>query len=98
MVTSAAKSKRTAVETSELADLQHCVCPEDGCLQNYSPDLGYFTVEENQDYWHGTGSSSLRISRNPTQVICGDEAKNTVFIEALNAQAGVKLFRCPQSD
>ena len=36
--------------------------------RNYSPSLGYFVIEKNLDYWHVTGSSSLRIIRNTIQV------------------------------
>jgi hypothetical protein len=88
--------QRIAVDASETTEFRNYACPRDGCPQNYSPGQGYFTIEKNDDHWHVTGSSSLRISRSPIQVICGDKAKNLMFIEAFDARANVKHYRCPQ--
>jgi hypothetical protein len=42
--------------------------------------LGYFAIEKSLDYWHVTGSSSLRIIRNTIQVTCAHESDNVMFL------------------
>jgi hypothetical protein len=66
-----------------------------GCRQNYAPDLGYFTMEENDDYWNGSRSPSLRISRRSTQVICGQQHRYVMYIESFDANGRLANFRCP---
>jgi len=84
--------------TSETNDVEHCACPAENCAQNYSPDIGYFSLEDSRDHWSTTGSSSVRINRNPTQVICDDEPNSLMFIEIFDAEADVHIFRCPQKE
>ena len=98
MVCTAEKPEGTCAHTSKITEAHHWACPKDGCPQNYSPSLGYFTVEKNLDYWNVTRSSSLRVIRNSTQVICGHESNNVMFIETFEAQENVQNFRCPQKD
>ena len=88
----------TQPETAKIVGVQHRICPVGACLQNYSPSLGYFTIEKNQDYWHVTGSSSLRIGRNPTQAICSHENNNLLFIETFHVEENALTFRCPRKD
>jgi hypothetical protein len=78
-------------------DIHGRECPVDGCCHNYSPSFGYFTVASNDDYWVGTSSSSVRIAKGSTQVICG-EHKDVMFIESFDANAHSQSFRCPQKD
>lgn len=67
-------------------------------LDGHSPSLGYFAIEKSLDYWHVTGSSSLRIVRNTIQVICAHESDNVMFLETCEAEGKIQNFRCPQSD
>jgi hypothetical protein len=69
----------------------------DGCLQNYSPGFGYFSFQRNDDYWIGTNSSSLRIIRGSTQVICGQH-RDSMFIEAFDELTNLERFRCPRHE
>lgn len=71
-----------------------CKCHVAGCEQNYSPGFGYFTVARRDDYWVATGSSSLKIMRNHTQVICGMH-KHAMFLESFEADTKLESFRCP---
>jgi hypothetical protein len=98
MVFSTDKLSGGSVDTPGTTNLHHCECPVDKCPQNYSPGYGYFTLEKNEDFWHTTGSSSVKISMNPTQVICGGEHKNKMFIETFDARTNVRNFRCPEKD
>ena len=82
-------------DTSPGIDIQHCKCSVSACQQNYSPDLGYFTIERNDDYWLNPSFSSLRINRSPTQVICGEQHKYLMFIESFDLKRKVESFRCP---
>jgi hypothetical protein len=90
------KAHQAVFEGSEGVDVHGRECPVDGCLQNYSPGFGYFTFGRNNDFWVGTNSSSLRIARSSTQVLCG-EHKDTMFIESFDANRNVETFRCPQT-
>lgn len=96
MVFTAEKSEGTSVRASEITDAHHWACAKDGCPQNYSPSLGYFTIRKNLDYWHSTHSPSLSISSNSTQVLCRHESNNVMFLETFDAQENVQNFRCPQ--
>src|SRR6266481_803456 len=71
-------------------------CPVNGCQQKYSPDFGYFTLTRTDDHWNVTNSSSLRITRSSTQVICGKH-KEAMFIESIDAGTNWANFRCPQN-
>lgn len=75
--------------------VQHCECRVPGCNQNYSPGLGYFTVAQNDDYWHATGSSSVKMIRSPKQAICG-EHKDAMFLESFDPGTNLENFRCPR--
>jgi hypothetical protein len=86
---------RAVLNDSEAIDIHHWQCSVQGCPQNYSPDLGYFTVARNDDHWIGTGSASLRIRRSATQVICG-EHKDFMFLESFDVNTNLEHFRCPQ--
>ncbi len=86
------RSGRIALDAVEVHD---CECLVDGCPQHYSPTFGYFTIGRNEDHWNVTGSSSLRISRNATQVICGDHLYS-MFLESFHRETKVENFRCPQ--
>ena len=88
----------TNVDTSETTGDHHWSCPVDACPQNYSPSLGYFAIEKNLDYWHVTGSSSLRIVRNTIQVICAHESDHVMFLEECETETKIQNFRCPQRD
>jgi hypothetical protein len=46
-----------------------------------------------QDHWLVTGSSSLKLHRNETQVICGDESRNVMFLERIDPKPTNKPFR-----
>ena len=74
----------------------HYSCTRIACRLNYSPDLGYFFLEENDDYWHVTHSASLRIRRSPTQVLCVERHKSLMYLESVDANGKVENFRCPQ--
>ena len=74
----------------------HYSCARTACRLNYSPDLGYFFLEENDDYWHVTRSASLRIRRSPTQVLCVEQHKSLMYLESVEANGKVENFRCPQ--
>ena len=74
----------------------HYSCARTVCRMNYSPDLGYFFVEENDDYWHVTRSASLQIRRSPTQVLCGERHKSFMYLESVDASGKVENFRCPE--
>lgn len=86
------------MDTSETTGDHHWACPVHGCPKNYSPSLGYFAIEKSPDYWHVTGSSSLRIIRNTIQVICAHESDNVMFLETYEAEGKIQNFRCPQRD
>jgi hypothetical protein len=77
------------------AEIHDCECLVDGCAQHYSPGYGYFTVARNDDHWVATGSSSLRIRKNPVQVICG-EHRHSMFLESFDTETQVESYRCPQ--
>ena len=96
MVIDTNNSERVVVNSSEATEPHLFESPADGCPQCYSPSLGYFVVKRNKDHWHITGSSSVTIARNLTQVICGDH--NRMFIEAFDPQVNAHNFRCPQRD
>jgi hypothetical protein len=83
---------RVAADATEIHD---CECLVDGCSQHNSPGYGYFTVLRNDDHWVATGSSSLRIIRNPVQVICA-EHRQSIFIESRNSERQIENYRCPQ--
>jgi hypothetical protein len=98
MIFPAQKYGGTSVDTSETTGDHHWACPVHGFPQNYAPSLGYFAIEKSLDYWHVTGSSSLRIIRNTIQVICAHESDNVMFLETCEAEGKIQNFRCPQSD
>ena len=79
-------------DTEEIHD---CECIVDGCSQHYSPTYGYFTIARNDDHWVATSSSSVRIKRNPIQVICG-EHRLSMFLESFERDSQVESYRCPQ--
>ena len=87
-----------ANDSSRPTGAHHKTCPVDDCSQNYSPSLGYFSIEKNSDYWHVTESSSLRISRNPTQVICSHENDNIMFVQTFHPEENTQTFRCPRKE
>ena len=80
---------------ADTIDIHGCECPGDGCLHEYAPGFGYFTHQWNDDYFNVTNSSSLRITRRSTQVICG-EHRDSMFIESFDAKTNLQKFRCPQ--
>src|SRR5882757_6150256 len=98
MVTNANDSRKKASNRSEPTNIFLCNCPVENCTQNYSPEMGYFAVERVQDHWFVTGSSSLKLHRNETQVICGDQARNVMFLEKIDPKTNEQTFRCPQKD
>ncbi len=81
---------------ADAIDIHGRGCPVDGCPQKYSPGFGYFTFARNDDYWVVTNSSSLRITRSSTQVICGKH-KDVMFIESFDGDTDLANFRCPQN-
>jgi hypothetical protein len=85
-------------DDSKAVEAQHWACPIDECRQNYSAGLGYFTISKNPDYWPVTRSSSLRISMNATQALCGEEHKSAMFIEKFDAGENLQTFRYPEKD
>src|SRR5713226_2567380 len=92
----AANTDQTVVpDNSDGIEIDHWRCPENGCSQNYSPSFGYFTIQHNDDYWVGTGTSSLQITRNATQVICG-EHEDSMFLESFDAHTNALNFHCPR--
>jgi hypothetical protein len=97
MIVSPSAGKGIGLESSDEIGIHHCECPVYGCAQNYSPGFGYFTVARNNDHWVGTGSSSLRIIRRQTQVICGAH-KHAMFLESFEAKTKLENFRCPQKN
>jgi hypothetical protein len=86
MVTNAAESRRKSSVPSEPTSIFLCNCPVDRCTQNYSPEMGYFATERVQDHWFVTGSSSLKLHRNETQVLCADQSRNVMFLEKIDPQ------------
>ncbi|HXC47068.1 MAG TPA: hypothetical protein VNU20_02170 [Candidatus Sulfotelmatobacter sp.] len=60
--------------------------------------MGHFALEKVQDHWFVTGSSSLKLHRNDTQVLCSDEARNVMFLEKIDPKTKEQTFRCPQKD
>lgn len=98
MIISSDVSKEIVADASDATRFHRCECPVFECPQNYSPSLGYFVIGKNQDHWHVTGTSSLRIIRNPTQVLCGHKDQNIMFIQIFDAQQNVLVYRCPRRD
>src|SRR5437667_8524136 len=84
------QKKRAVLVGSEAGDIHQWQCSIEGCAQNYSPDLGYFTVARNDDHWAGSGSASLRIRRSATQVICG-EHEDFMFLESFDVNTNLEL-------
>lgn len=97
MVISPGLGKELALESSDAIDIHWCHCPVAGCVQNYSPSFGYFTLARRDDYWIAAGSSSLQIIKSHTQVICGVH-KHAMFLESLEAETKLQNFRCPQEN
>jgi hypothetical protein len=98
MVTNAAESRKRASNRSDPTNIFLCNCPVENCTQNYSPEMGYFALEKVHDHWFVTGSSSLKLHRNETQVLCSDEARNVMFLEKIDPKTNEQTFRCPQKD
>ena len=98
MVTSADEPRKKPSNRSEPTNLFLCNCPIEMCTQNYSPEMGYFALERVKDHWFVTGSSSLKLHRNETQVICADQARNVMFLEKIDPKSNEQIFRCPQKD
>jgi hypothetical protein len=98
MVTNANESKKTPSSRSEPPNIFLCNCPVELCTQNYSPEMGYFAMERVQDHWFVTDSSSLKLHRNETQVLCGDAARNVMILERIDPKIHEQIFRCPQQD
>lgn len=92
-----AEEGRQLANTPETIEMHGCCCPVHGCPHNYSLSFGYFTIGRNNDYWSVTGSSSLRVTRNGTQAICGHH-KIAMFIESFNPDSMTDCFRCPEAD
>jgi hypothetical protein len=86
----------TVAVTSVTIHTHYCECPLEHCNQGYSPELGYFTFQKSHDHWAGTNSPSVTMSANSTQVLCSDERKNAMFLEAFDPKANLYHFRCPQ--
>ena len=97
MVISPGLGKALALERSDAIDIHWCHCPVAGCVQNYSPGFGYFTLARRDDYWIATGSSSRQIVRGHTQVICGVH-KHAMFLESFESETKLEIFRCPQKN
>ena len=95
MVISPGLGKELVLESSDAIDIHWCHCPVAGCMQNYSPGFGYFTLARRDDYWVATASSSLQIMRGHTQVICGVH-KHAMFLESFDAETNLENFRCPE--
>src|ERR1700674_5446156 len=89
-------SPRAVRDGSDTININGRECPVDGCQQKYSPDFGYFTFTRTDDHWNVTNSSSLRITRSSTQVICGNH-KDAMFIASIDAGTNLANFRCPQN-
>jgi|SRR5262245_22875989 len=84
-----------AYDGSNKIDIHGHECSVDACPEKYSPTFGYFTLRRNDDHWNVTQSSSLRIVRSSTQVICGDH-KHSMFIESFDAaNTNLGIYRCP---
>ena len=81
----------------EAIERHGCACPVHGCPHKYSLSFGYFTIGRNDDYWSVTGSSSLRVTRNGTQAICGHH-KTAMFIESFDRDSMTDRFCCPEAD
>lgn len=95
MVISPSVFERTMLPvTWDSLDCHDCECIVDGCPQHYSPDLGYFILEPNEEQMEVTGSTTIRINRNPKQVICY-EHKYAMFLESFDAKTNIENFRCP---
>jgi len=95
VMVSAPPAHQAVPKCSDTIDIHGCECAVVGCPQKYSPGFGYFTVSLNKDLWVTTWSSSLRITRGSTQVICG-EHKDAMFIDSFDANTNLEHFRCPQ--
>lgn len=91
------KRERVVVDGSDAIHIHYWECSQEGCPQNYSASFGYFTTKRNDDYWVGTGSSSLEIRRSARQVICG-EHKDAMFLESWDAKTNLENFRCPRKN
>lgn len=90
-----APNQPTVVAADDATEIHDCECLVDGCSQHYSPGYGYFIVARNDDHWVTTGSSSLRIRRNPVQAICG-EHRHSMFLESFDPETHLESYRCPQ--
>jgi hypothetical protein len=84
--------------TSTSIEGRNYSCNVSGCRLNYSAELGYFALEENEDQWQATRSSSLRIQRRTTQAICGEQHQFFMYLESLDVTRDLENFRCPQED
>src|SRR5579859_2331773 len=98
MVTTGDESRKNPSSRLESTNIFLCNCPVARCTQNYSPEMGHFALEKVQDHWFVTGSSSLKLHRNQTQVLCSDEARNVMFLEKIDPKTKEQTFRCPQRD
>jgi hypothetical protein len=96
-VSASALNYATLPATWDAVDTHDYECSVDGCAQHYSPRFGYFALEPNDEHRKATGSPTLRISRNPTQVICWKH-KHSMFLESFQAETKLQSFRCPQRD
>lgn len=81
-----------------LAEGCHYSCCVPSCGLNYSPELGYFAIGQNDDHWQGRQSSSIRIHRWHTQAICAEQHNFLMYLESLDVSAGTQTFRCPHND
>jgi hypothetical protein len=98
MVTNDPESRKKPSARPEPTNLFLCNCPVELCTQNYSPEMGYFAMERVQDQWFVCSSSSLKLHRNETQVLCADQARNVMFLERIDPKTHEQYFRCPQKD
>jgi hypothetical protein len=71
-------------------------CAVSSCELNYSPELGYFATEQNDDMWQGTRSPSIRVRSYPIQAVCGEQHKLLMYLESLGEGGKVENFRCPE--
>ena len=69
-------------------------CTMAACRINYSQELGYFALEENDDHWDATHSPSLRIQTLSNQAVCPEEHESLMYLESLDGN--FENFRCPQ--
>jgi hypothetical protein len=88
----------TGPTDAALAEGCHYSCSVSSCGLNYSPELGYFAIGQNDDHWQGAQSSSIRIHRWHIQAICGEQHNLSMYLESTDVINGTQTFRCPKDD